>query len=105
KTSELIRDNSNALTEVDAETSLARFPVHRCGVRVGCRPTCPHPTGALSVGARPCVHERATASAAISEGRKPSSKRDSCAAHGDARLDRSQVENSVFRGVELGARE
>ena len=47
------------------------------------------------------VHERATVSDAISEGDKTSSKRDSRAAHGEARTDRCPAKNSFFRVVEL----
>jgi hypothetical protein len=53
--------------------------------------------------ARPRVHERPTVSDVISEGRKTSSKRDSRAAHGAARIDRGPVKNSFFHVVELEA--
>ena len=42
-------------------------------------------------------------SAAISEDEKTSSKPDCRAAHGAARIDRNEAENSIFRGVELEA--
>ena len=54
--------------------------------------------------ARARVHERATVSNAIRGDGKTSSKRESRAPQGGARLDRGCVENSFFRVVELEAR-
>jgi hypothetical protein len=56
-------------------------------------------------GERPRVHERPTVSDVISVVRKTSSKCESRAAHGAARMRDSQAENSFFHVVELVGRE
>ena len=55
-------------------------------------------------GERPRVHDRPTVSDVISEVGKTSSKRESRAAHGAARMTDSQAENSFFHVVELVGR-
>ena len=67
ETSQLTRCNSNALVEVDAEGSLARFPMHRRGV-LRSRPRPDIPT---SVTSWPVARARpATASGVIAAGDK-----------------------------------
>ena len=108
KTSDLTRGNSNALTEVDAKASLARFPVSEGGVlRVGLGLTYPRPLH-VPVGRAFTTATASDAKASDDKTRRrlhrrsPSSIKRCIFAH-EAVDD--EPTPAFCRGVELGGRE